>query len=85
MAKDVKASVADLIVDATKRSEIQVSKYITTDLGLPTLEDIVAGNMFPDEAAIGEVKQAGAHIKKAQDIISGVLPRYTEMQIRDGE
>jgi uncharacterized protein len=42
MAKDQGCSVKDLITDKTTRDAIDLSKYITETVGLPTLTDIVA-------------------------------------------
>jgi len=42
MAKDQGCSVQDLIADKTRRDAIDVSKYSTETVGLPTLHDIVA-------------------------------------------
>ncbi len=42
MAADLGATVADLIRDAKLRSKIQLGKYVTADVGLPTLTDIMA-------------------------------------------
>ena len=41
MAKDQHCSVSDLITDATKRSQIDINKYVTKEVGLPTLTDIM--------------------------------------------
>lgn len=41
MAADVGCSVPDLIADAGKRAKIDLKKYVTEDVGLPTLTDIV--------------------------------------------
>ncbi|MBO7276931.1 MAG: RNA-binding transcriptional accessory protein [Bacteroidales bacterium] len=41
MAKDLNCKVKDLIDNASKREEINLSKYIKGDCGLPTLTDIV--------------------------------------------
>ncbi|OAQ37946.1 RNA-binding transcriptional accessory protein [Pedobacter psychrophilus] len=42
MAKDVNCKVADLLTDATKREQIDLRKYISDEVGLPTLKDIIA-------------------------------------------
>lgn len=42
MAKDLKCSVKDLMSDDKLRKSIPLQKYITTDAGLPTLNDIMA-------------------------------------------
>ena len=41
MAKDQHCSVGDLISDASKRSQIDIKKYVTEEVGLPTLADII--------------------------------------------
>ncbi len=42
MAEDLGCSVKDLMADAGLRSRIVVSKYVSADVGEPTLKDIVA-------------------------------------------
>lgn len=42
MAKDMGCTVADLIADKTLREKIDIKKYITASVGLPTLQDIMA-------------------------------------------
>lgn len=41
MAKDMKCTVADLIKDKELRSKINIKKYVTDTVGLPTLNDIM--------------------------------------------
>lgn len=41
MAKDLKCSVADLIKNKDLRSQIDIKKYVTDTVGLPTLTDIM--------------------------------------------
>ena len=41
MAKDQHCSVSDLITDAAKRSQIDIKKYVTKEVGIPTLTDIM--------------------------------------------
>lgn len=41
MAKDQKCSVEDLINDKERRSKINLNDYVTTEVGLPTLKDIM--------------------------------------------
>ncbi|WP_282014487.1 Tex family protein [Marinifilum flexuosum] len=41
MAKDVNCSVADLIADQNLRKQIDLNKYVTNEVGLPTLKDIM--------------------------------------------
>jgi uncharacterized protein len=42
MARDLNSSVADLMKDAGLRAKIDVSRYISDQIGKPTLEDILA-------------------------------------------
>lgn len=41
MAKDLKCSVSDLMKDKVLRNKIQIEKYVTDTVGLPTLNDIL--------------------------------------------
>ena len=42
MAKDLSCKVTDLLADETLRKQIQLSKYVTADVGMPTLTDIIS-------------------------------------------
>ena len=42
MANDYRCSVEELIKDASKRKEIDINKYISENVGLPTLMDIMS-------------------------------------------
>jgi uncharacterized protein len=42
MARDLNCTVADLVRDAALRNRIDLNKYVTEKIGLPTLQDIVA-------------------------------------------
>lgn len=41
MAKDLKCSVADLMNNATLREKIDLQRYVTDEVGMPTLQDIL--------------------------------------------
>lgn len=41
MAKDLKCTVADLLADKTLREKIDINKYVTDKVGVPTLQDIM--------------------------------------------
>jgi Transcriptional accessory protein len=41
MAKDANCAVADLIADKNLRKQIDLNKYVTNEVGLPTLKDIM--------------------------------------------
>jgi uncharacterized protein len=42
MARDLDCSVADLVKDEAKRKVIDITKYVTDRVGIPTLKDIMA-------------------------------------------
>jgi uncharacterized protein len=42
MAKDLGCSVQDLLDDETRRGQVDLSNYVTDQVGMPTLEDILA-------------------------------------------
>ena len=42
MAKDLSCKVADLLADESLRKQIQLSQYVTADVGMPTLTDIIS-------------------------------------------
>ena len=42
MAKDLQCKVADLLANESLRKQIQLSQYITADVGMPTLTDIIS-------------------------------------------
>jgi uncharacterized protein len=42
MAKDLNCKVADLLANESLRKQIQLQKYVTAEVGMPTLTDILA-------------------------------------------
>jgi uncharacterized protein len=42
MAKDLRCSVQDLLEDETRRGQMDLSNFVTDQVGMPTLEDILA-------------------------------------------
>ena len=42
MAKDLSCKVADLLADESLRKKIQLSQYVTPEVGMPTLTDIIS-------------------------------------------
>ena len=42
MAKDCHCSVGDLILDKKKRDGIDIKRYVTDIVGIPTLTDIIS-------------------------------------------
>lgn len=57
MAKDQGCSVADLIADADKRAKIDLNKYVTAEVGLPTLTDILKELAQPGRDPRGETEE----------------------------
>jgi len=57
MAKDQGCSVAELIADKTKRDGIDIQRYVTADVGLPTLTDIMKELAQPGRDPRGETEE----------------------------
>jgi uncharacterized protein len=74
MAKDLKCTVTDLIKDAGLRSKIQLSKYVTESVGLPTLNDIMAELAKPgrDPRQQFEVFSFQSGVEKMEDLKPGM-------------
>ena len=74
MAKDLWCTPADLIANAEIRQKIDVKKYISGDVGLPTLKDIVAELARPglDPRDKFEVFQFQDGIEKMSDLRPGM-------------
>jgi uncharacterized protein len=47
MARDLNCTVADLVRDTALRARIDLNKYVTATIGLPTLQDILAASPNP--------------------------------------
>jgi uncharacterized protein len=74
MAKDLACSVNDLMRDAGRRQKIQLAKYVTEDVGLPTLTDILAELAKPgrDPRQRFEVFAFQAGVEKMEDLKPGM-------------
>ena len=74
MASDLGCSVADLLKDANVRKKIQLSKYVTEEVGLPTLNDIMAELAKPgrDPRQQFEVFSFQAGVEKMEDLKPGM-------------
>lgn len=57
MARDASCSVAELIADKTRRSKIDLQRYCTKEVGMPTLNDIMAELDKPGRDPRGDVEQ----------------------------
>ncbi|SMF15235.1 Tex family protein [Desulfovibrio gilichinskyi] len=75
MAKDLNASVSDLINSAELRKKIELEKYISDDLGLPTLEDIMKELEKPgrDPRKEFELVQFDDDVKEVEDLKEGMM------------
>lgn len=74
MAKDLKVSVADLLGDEELVKSLDLSKYVTETVGLPTLEDIKEELLKPgrDPRRIIKVFEFAPGIHKVTDLQPGM-------------
>ena len=74
MAKDLNCSVGDLLRDAGLRQKIQLPKYVSETVGLPTLTDILGELAKPgrDPRQKFEVFSFQAGIEKMEDLKPGM-------------
>lgn len=77
MAKDLKCTVKDLIENQSMRKQIDINKYVSKDVGLPTLNDIMQELDKPgrDPREKVEVFEFDNNVKTPDDLEEGmVLP-----------
>lgn len=77
MAKDVGCTVAQLMDDAGKRRSIDISRYVSDEVGLPTLQDIMSELEKPglDPRGVAEQFSFDPSVKELEDVHVGmVLP-----------
>jgi uncharacterized protein len=77
MAKDQGCSVADLIADEEKRKKIDLNRYVTAEVGIPTLTDILKELAQPGRDPRGETEEFhfDESVHKIEDLQVGmVLP-----------
>jgi uncharacterized protein len=74
MAKDLNCSVGDLMRDAGLRQKIQLPKYVTETVGLPTLNDILGELAKPgrDPRQKFEVFSFQSGVEKMEDLKPGM-------------
>jgi uncharacterized protein len=74
MARDLACSVNDLMRDGGRRQKIQLAKYVTEDVGLPTLTDILAELAKPgrDPRRQFEVFAFQVGVEKMEDLKPGM-------------
>jgi uncharacterized protein len=74
MASDLSCSVSDLMTDAGVRNKIDMSKYVTDSVGLPTLQDILDELSKPgrDPREVFEAFSFEAGVSEMQDLRVGM-------------
>lgn len=74
MAKDLKVNVEDLILNKELISKIDITKYITDEVGIPTLEDILKELEKPglDPRSTAKVFSFDSRLKKFEDLSLGM-------------
>jgi uncharacterized protein len=74
MAKDLNCSVIDLMRDAARRQKLQLAKYVTEGVGLPTLNDIMTELAKPgrDPRRQFEVFSFQEGVEKMEDLKPGM-------------
>ena len=75
MAKDLGAKVEDLIVNAELRKQIDINKYVSAEVGLPTLQDIMSELEKPgrDPRMQIEAWSFDPNIRTINDLHEGML------------
>jgi uncharacterized protein len=74
IAADLGCSVLDLLRDGQKRAKIQPDKYVTTEVGLPTLKDILSELAKPgrDPRQKFEAFSFAEGVEKMEDLTVGL-------------
>ena len=75
MAKDQGCSVSDLINNKDKRDAIQLNKYVTPDVGMPTLTDILSELEKPgrDPREQLEAFEFDKNVSTIDDLVEGMI------------
>ncbi|MBR4698926.1 MAG: RNA-binding transcriptional accessory protein, partial [Prevotella sp.] len=74
MAKDCGCSVAELISDKQRQKEIDLNKYVTEDIGMPTLTDIMHELEKPGRDPRAEIEEFefASDVKEMEDLVVGM-------------
>jgi uncharacterized protein len=74
IASDIGCTVTDLLTDSGKRTKIQPQKYVTEEVGLPTLKDIIAELSKPgrDPRQQFEAFSFAEGVEKPEDLKPGM-------------
>ena len=74
MAKDAGCKVSDLMTNEIKRNEIKLEKYITENVGLPTLKDILLELAKPGRDPRSKIVEFSfADIHSMEDLVPGMI------------
>ena len=75
MAKDCGCTVAELISDKAKRESIDIRKYVSGDIGLPTLNDIMQELEKPGRDPRQQIEQFefDPRVKEVDDLVEGMI------------
>lgn len=74
MAKDISATVAEIMQDDELRKKIDLEKYISDDIGLPTLNDIMQELSKPGRDPRSNIKEFRfADIRSIEDVKEGMV------------
>ena len=75
MAKDQGCSVADLIKNKKKREAIDIKRYVTAEVGIPTLTDIMQELEKPgrDPREQIEVFEFDKNVSTVDDLVEGMI------------
>ncbi len=74
MAKDCGCTVAELISDKQRQKEIDLNKYVTEDIGMPTLTDIMHELEKPGRDPRAEIEEFefASDVKEMEDLVVGM-------------
>lgn len=74
MAKDCGCSVAELIGEKERRKNIRIDKYVTKDIGLPTLTDIMKELEKPGRDPREQLEEFNfdPNVKEVSDLVAGM-------------
>ena len=75
IAKDISLSPEELIKDESAREKIDIKKYVTQDVGIPTLTDIMEELSKPgrDPRKVAQVMEFAPDIHSIEDLKTGMI------------
>ena len=74
MAADQKCGVEDLIHDSSKREHIDLKRYVSSDVGMPTLNDIISELEKPGRDPRNQIEEFrfAQGIETIDDLVAGM-------------